>query len=299
MTTSPIVQAPVVTTVDGALAQVLPGLQGHGWSIHSVHRQVVNLLGPQDFLCCLATDELDDAPRTVRVACRDWTGLSAGDPVVVTGSVIDLGHRLLDLAGAPRWAPRPIDLSGLAPADLRRAAALLDPGSHPHPRSSFEEASAALLRSGTASLVEAARAGDPDRVVVAATRLIGLGAGLTPTGDDILTGLAVLLAQPGMLLSPLLSPLREAIGAAADRTTAVSAATLAEATAGRARERIHGLIATLPAGESGAIIAAAALVRRIGHSSGADLLTGLRLGLLLEAEVRSCPEAPSMRKERT
>lgn len=299
MTTSPIAGVTAATTVDGALVQALPGLQGAGWSVHSVHRQVVNLLGPGDYLCCLATEELDDAPRTVRVAWPDRAGLSAGHPVRVTGTTIDLRDRLIELAAAARWFPQPADLGALPADALQRAAALLDPGPDPHPTSPFERASTGLVRSGTAALAEAVRAGDHGRLATAAVRLVGLGAGLTPTGDDILTGLAVLLAQPGMLLSPLLLPLREAIGGAARRTTAVSAATLTEALAGRARQRIHDLIRTFPAGRPEEISAAAAHVRRIGHSSGADLLTGLRLGLLLEAEARRCPRAPSMREEWT
>jgi hypothetical protein len=50
---------------------------------------------------------------------------------------------------------------------------------------------------------------------------------------------------------------------------------------------VHALVATIAAGADAPTVAAAARhVRAIGHSSGADLLTGIRLGLVVEADLR-------------
>lgn len=56
----------------------------------------------------------------------------------------------------------------------------------------------------------------------AATRLIGLGRGLTPSGDDFLCGFFAVLNALGVIAVPL----REAIFDALDRTTLISAAYL-------------------------------------------------------------------------
>ncbi len=116
----------------------------------------------------------------------------------------------------------------------------------------------------------------------AAQRLIGLGEGLTPTGDDILTGLAFLAAQDGMRLGAHLS----AIAAVdTDATTLLAAVTLRHALQGRARQRLHDLALAIGDDEAG-ILRAAARIREIGHTSGEDLLTGIRLALDLESALR-------------
>ena len=152
-------------------------------------------------------------------------------------------------------------------------------------------------------MLEAAlRDADSPGIVDAARALIGLGAGLTPSGDDILTGLAVIASATGMRLATAVPALREAVTTGSpleSRTTAVSAATLAEAVDGRARARLHDLMSTIASGaDEPALAAAVRQVRAIGHSSGADLLTGVRLGLVVEADLReeallAFPSTPS------
>ncbi|MFB9766993.1 DUF2877 domain-containing protein, partial [Nocardioides kongjuensis] len=63
--------------------------------------------------------------------------------------------------------------------------------------------------------------------------------------------------------------------------------TLTEALAGRGRQRIHVLVSALSAaGTTPALVDAVLRVRAVGHTSGADILTGFRLGLELEADLR-------------
>jgi hypothetical protein len=107
--------------------------------------------------------------------------------------------------------------------------------------------------------------GDLDGAVDA---LAGLGPGLTPAGDDTLAGLLLILGAHD----------RAAAVAAADRarTNDIARAFLAWAARGQSIEPVHRLLVSADAG-----VAAAALanVLAFGHSSGADLAFGLRLGL--------------------
>jgi hypothetical protein len=279
-------------SVDARLVDRLPQ-DGRSGVVHSVHDRVVNLRTPDGLLCCLSSDALDDAPRTVRLPAAAWARLDwrAGAAVAFAPGELRYDGTTVALAGATRWEPPAADLTAVDGAQLREAAdtierCLLPPGG----RSPFEEATAAELARRTGLLGDALRAADVDDAADAARSLIGLGAGLTPSGDDVLTGLAVVAAATGARGTTALAALRSAVGTGSPleaRTTAVSAATLAEAVAGRARHRVHALVATIAAGADAPTVAAAARhVRAIGHSSGADLLTGIRLGLVVEADLR-------------
>ena len=107
--------------------------------------------------------------------------------------------------------------------------------------------------------------GDLDGAVDA---LAGLGPGLTPAGDDALAGILLVLGAHD----------RAAAVAAADRarTNDIARAFLAWAARGQSIEPVHRL---LVAGDAGSASAALADLLRFGHSSGADLAFGLRLGL--------------------
>lgn len=107
--------------------------------------------------------------------------------------------------------------------------------------------------------------GDLDGAVDA---LAGLGPGLTPAGDDALAGILLVLGAYD----------RAAAVGAADRarTNDIARAFLAWAARGQSIEPVHRLLA---AGDAGRASAALADLLRFGHSSGADLAFGLRVGL--------------------
>lgn len=284
---------------DARLVDLLP-TDGRSGLVHSAHERVVNVLTPDGLLCCLSTADLDDAPRTIRIPAAAWSRMAWSDGDTVCFLPGELRHRgpsgivTVDLAAATRWDPVLADLSRLSPAHLRAAAAVIERHLlRPVVRSPFETASADELARRTSLLGNAIRDHDPAATTAAARSLIGLGFGLTPTGDDILTGLAVLATSGGMRLAAALPALSVAVDGTDDapletRTTAVSAATLVEAVAGRARARVHDLVAAIAADASAVALADAVVrVREIGHTSGADVLTGVRLGLVVEADLRS------------
>ncbi len=125
----------------------------------------------------------------------------------------------------------------------------------------------------------------------AARGLIGLGPGLTPSGDDFLGGLMIGLGNFGMariaksLWSGLLPDL-------ADRTNLISIAHLEAAAAGMGHGAVHALLLALRGEATSAIERTMMEVSAIGHSSGWDTLAGLVLATRLaleneEAEVDS------------
>lgn len=125
--------------------------------------------------------------------------------------------------------------------------------------------------------------GDLAGAVEAAERIVGLGPGLTPSGDDILAGLLVTLRLVGEAGAPggragwLAGWLGAAVTAdAGTRTTALAATLLHCAASGDTGAEVGAVLRAVAGHEP-----AGPAVRRLlaaGHTSGADLAAGISAG---------------------
>jgi hypothetical protein len=121
--------------------------------------------------------------------------------------------------------------------------------------------------------VQALRAGDVARAAQAAVDLIGLGTGLTPSGDDYLVGLLAGLEASG---DPALDTLAATIAAnAEDRTTTIGASMLGHAAVGAYSERLHDVLVAIAAGRVEQLATPIERAMAFGATSGADTLVGL------------------------
>jgi len=120
-----------------------------------------------------------------------------------------------------------------------------------------------------------------DAMREAAARLVGLGSGLTPAGDDFLCGFAAAAhcrcaARPSR--SRLLERFAEAVRELLGRTTDISATFLRGALAGRFSQPLAAL-AEACSGAPGTDVDGAILrLAAVGHSSGLDAATGFFYG---------------------
>jgi hypothetical protein len=129
---------------------------------------------------------------------------------------------------------------------------------------------------GIAALLEWLAAGGKGAPGGAAEILIGLGPGLTPSGDDLLGGAMIALHALGR--ATVAARLAAwALPLAAERTGAISAAHLACAAAGEGSSALHDFLAALLTGDAAALAEAAVALGAIGHSSGWDMLAGATL----------------------
>jgi hypothetical protein len=243
-------------------------------------------------MLCLAS------PEAVRVPCALVLESRARPPQAPVGTtarvgggqvVVDAGDATAYRVG--RWwrPPRPRGLGVVAPARLAaavrwltgRVADPLDPGG----------------QAAVAELVETLAAGRAPDVPV--SRLLGRGPGLTPTGDDVLSGTLVTLHALG---SPAAAQLAEAVRALAPgATTTVSAALLRHAADGACIPQLADLLIAvggstrIDSGGSGFALAdapqrAPALPRAVGellavgHCSGAGLLHGVLVAVAIAHE---------------
>jgi hypothetical protein len=131
------------------------------------------------------------------------------------------------------------------------------------------------------AVADALRRDDIERFEAAARRLLGLGPGLTPSGDDFLGGIffALALAPREAWLERLPAVRVRIRGAAQTATHAISAALLGDLIDGAGYGLLHDLAAALQSQAPARIDAATQALLRLGASSGADLLAGLLLAL--------------------
>ncbi len=268
----------------------------------------IHLRAGETFVC-IGGPEIGNGPLTLiadsfRPSQRD---LRAGQPAFVTEQRITIGERVvLSLEHCEPWRPAtwPIASSPARLADtleiLNRTAALEAPpeglarpvlcrheGGGSWPRTArdrvagFERWLSALLAT------DGAAAAPPDAV----HRLIGLGPGLTPAGDDFLIGVLALLDALAEkdLHAALAGVLRQA---SPQSTSSLSHCFLRAAAAGHVGEHLHRAVSSVISGEADAAVAAA---RQIGHSSGWDMLTGVAVALRIVAPAqRTCSNSPTV-----
>ena len=112
-----------------------------------------------------------------------------------------------------------------------------------------------------------------DSLSTVARALGGLGPGLTPAGDDALSGvLFAFRAMAGPSAEPALSAIAGSV-----RSSELSAAVLAAAAVGSHIEPVHDLVMAAAANDEAAAAKAAIDLDRYGSSSGRDIAYGLRL----------------------
>jgi len=107
-----------------------------------------------------------------------------------------------------------------------------------------------------------------------AAQLIGLGPGLTPSGDDYFGGVLVALRWLGR--GPQADSLwRWLEPRLAERTSAISAAHLAAAASGQVHEALHEVLENLSAWQVPDLHPSLARLDAVGHTSGWDALAGI------------------------
>jgi hypothetical protein len=146
-------------------------------------------------------------------------------------------------------------------------------------RCPVERALATRLSRALPLLARATERRDIPAVAAATARLVGLGPGLTPSGDDFIAGyLAALWSRAGFDggLDAILPSLADALAPLFLRTNAISRQMLSDAAQGHFAERLIDVTVAIAGG--GDVVDATVHALASGHSSGADTLCGLLFG---------------------
>lgn len=263
-------------------------------AVHSVFDRAVNLqCAASGDLYTLAAAGMDDAPNTLVIETAGFRSADArigvGDDAVAAGSNLVIGGKVaVTLVNATEWRMR-TPLRCCSDEELRQRLALVrahiaangvaggmlaDPDGSVVARVTSE-----MLASGADLLVAALAREDLPAALNHTAQLIGLGPGLTPSGDDFLVGVLGALATG----RPLPAALEGFCAAVAElskaATNAISHAAIRTAAAGELRASVAGLLASLRGDEDADPCSALGPVLGIGSCSGTDIAWGIVRGL--------------------
>jgi len=291
----------------GEDARELLGSGGMVGEVHSVFGHTINVVSEGGDLVTVACRAADDSPINLRVESPSFdekTRPSEGSPVVAREDSVSLGGVLTvnGLGEAPTWRPevslpQDVEARGLLESLLTAVDAVklygrtegfkplvphicglmgVEPGASPlWGRNPYAEAALPRVE-GLVGLLEL---GDAWGAAREASGLVGLGPGLTPSGDDFLCGLLGSLSVASPLFGDLRSDVEEmnrmVFSSVDGRTNPISRGILKHYAGGRpsgsASELIQGLLDRCDSGIEESVRG----VCRAGHSSGTDLVVGV------------------------
>ncbi len=244
---------------------------------------------------CIGTSAFADGPLNVvstAPALTLWSvsGVKKDDPVLLAGGKIRVGAQLtFKTASARKWSPPALPEKRFTRQYLE-AARLFYLSQRPREGLAalvFEPApSGRHFLAGAAEPLEELsgwlrthlHSDAPPPAPV--KNLLGLGPGLTPSGDDFIGAMLICLAALGWQHQQE-HLARSVISNAAACTNPISQQHLLAATEGFGSSALHHLLHTLQSGTPANISSALTDLTAIGHTSGWDALAGLYVTLMI------------------
>ena len=224
-----------------------------------------NLINEQGEVLSVVAAEIGNGPFNLVVATEILfaESIDLEAPIFASTHRLDLGDLTIQFSEAQLWNPQP-DWDALYATRRTIAPQLANfPITHePFPAPLVSPFAAALVRA------------DVSAAMATASKLAGLGIGLTPSGDDFLMGAlyAVWIIHPHEIAQVLAS---EVATVAAPLTTSLSAAWLRAAGQGEAGGVWHEFFEASISGKMQRIQTAMNKILAVGETSGADALAGL------------------------
>jgi len=267
--------------------------------IQSVFDSAVNLrLADEDRLITMLISDHYELPQGIRLATKNLSlqSLAIGHQAASRGGMLrfDSSPLSIDLRGAQIWRCRVRDLNmDMSLPTIQKAwSTALNFLTKGQRLKSTEIIADDLFQIDTGSalsqrmsrpvmgLIAAAEQFDIKGSIHAAEKMIGLGPGVTPSGDDILIGfLAGLWSMAGQNQTQLsfIRSFGNEIIQIAKQTSEISRTYLYHAAHGQFSSSLSTLAEAISTGNG--VEQATQEVMRVGHSSGMDSVTGLLVGL--------------------
>jgi hypothetical protein len=296
-------QRSITSVGQTAHSRLTPSAKGR---VHSAYRGAVNLLLPKG-LVSVVPRSAGRGPLSLVLA--DWNpskdsdvGFKTGQQVIVKDEAIWVGEsERLSFAHAQVYRPsRIFNRNVLALDDIRRnvtrardliqsegrldGLGVLLPligGSPPVTSSNTSPFMSTALRSAT-RLVSALGSRDTREISRAGEGLLGLGIGLTPSGDDLLCGVCVALvlgSENGLKIPGGFQPVFAKIAHAGGRTTRLSQEYLEQASRGKANEKVTDFVSAVYTSNENDVVRSLSVLLAMGETSGTDTALGVILGV--------------------
>ena len=260
---------PSIASVGARAARLLD--QHPTWTVEAVFDRSFYIRGADEFIC-VGEASIGDGP--LNAVLRSGSKL----PHLDVGHAVSLGISTAEVWRVPAWSTRTYlvafeQVQHVIQLALREAP--LD--SFTHAVFSAREPTTALARralAGTRALRNGLKSGNTAKLDEAVSLFLGLGHGLTPSGDDALSGALMMLFALRKDAQAII--LGRCISANMDNaTSALSCAFLRAACDGEPSAALHQAItALLVNAPPGDVISP---IRAIGQTSGFDMLAGVLL----------------------
>ncbi|MEN8174066.1 MAG: DUF2877 domain-containing protein [Chloroflexota bacterium] len=264
------------------------------WVLH-VFQSTLNLINDDSEVFSIVTPAIGSGPFSLVVKNTDFRDYAdAATPIKIENRNLSIGVTSCPCHPIPTWEPRP-DWDALriqkqaviaqmlsmeafinqhAPADSM-AQILNRTASESH---FLQDKFAGTAQIAVQSLSKGLRGHDLKFIEEAAVRLVGLGLGLTPSGDDYLMGVifGLWIGYPKNFAVRCAELIYQT---AREKTNHLSAAWLGAAADEEAGEIWHHLFGALISHEKTLLQQSIARILAAGHSSGGDALAGFILAL--------------------
>lgn len=272
--------------------------------VAAVFERSLHLEASGDFLC-VGGPGIGNGPLNAIVeapACAELlASLTAGSFVAIRDGAVHIAGFRLDARDAKRWQPSVLSGDAQVGAAARGARSVSAIAGHEAPADGLSRLAfgldgevglpGVLARVAAPHLAElsewvARRLETPTDggwARLAPCGLLGMGPGLTPSGDDLICGVLIALSALGR--GEVGGKLALAVDSEAPRrTTSLSGAFLRAAGDGQGSEVLHETIAAMIRGDGGKLPLLVRRLGEVGHTSGWDALAGAWLAITAWAE---------------
>ncbi|HHR5906981.1 TPA: DUF2877 domain-containing protein [Providencia alcalifaciens] len=249
-------------------------------------------------LYTLLSSQIDNAPNSCRLINKDFLSykINVGDSVFILNNEIHIGENYaISFLLCTTWKPSTIyfvaekindkDYLFFLKSKFNEIDSILNKRTHSlfnyQGNNLFYLESSKKLNELRFSLINALMNKQSSEVANIVSQFIGLGIGLTPSGDDYLVGLMAFLLLKNHPANSFYISFYQGILHSKGNTTPISAITLEKALDQGYRENMHQLIQCLVDGRNENIYPKILEILNIGSSSGCDMLFGIRDALFL------------------
>jgi hypothetical protein len=261
--------------------------------VHSTFKRTINIQClDNDELYTIGCHEIDNGPNTLVIEKNEFNDLdlAVNDTVFTTDQMLMISNKLIiSVEKADMWESK-LPIYPVNPEvfyqNISKVKQFIDLHGKDGgikksqmPQSPFDMEMSKILEERVLTLqAEIMKEGMPN-AVYNASRLIGLGPGLTPSGDDFLVGLFTSMNIPNSPLYGYRTFADEVVEKAKTLTNAISYMALKKAAHGHVRESIIQLVQSIFNGKEEEVTLSLNKVLNIGSSSGTDIALGLLCGL--------------------
>lgn len=259
--------------------------------IHSMFNKVVNIYNTFDGeIYTLACKLMDNAPNTIILEINKFTSFSLemDDKIFFKNNLLYIEDKVtISIENIAAWTcslpPYPFDTNILKDNLIYTKKHIENyneyKGIHVIEENNlFIKQANIMLNERIKILKDKLFEGEPN-IVKYASNLVGLGIGLTPSGDDFLVGLFTVINMKHNILYEYRQKCVEIANRAKDLTNDISYITLEKASKGEVRQTLVKFLEDITKGREEELQISLEDLLNIGSSSGTDIARGIVCGL--------------------